>query len=165
MPFTPLHMGPALLLKAVVPHRFSLCLFGWSQILIDIQPLAVMLGAPGPLHGSSHTLIGASVIALAATLTGKPLAQWGLARIGQPTRLSWRLALTSALIGSYSHLVLDALMHADLRPWLPFTAANPLWGLLSFDQIHLLCLLPAGLAVVVWLGQKLVGRWPVQPSE
>ncbi len=39
MPFTPLHMGPALVLKSVVGASFSLTVFGWSQIVMDIQPL------------------------------------------------------------------------------------------------------------------------------
>ncbi len=39
VPFTPIHMGPGMLVKPVLQERFSLMMFGWSQIMMDIQPL------------------------------------------------------------------------------------------------------------------------------
>ena len=41
MPFTPFHMGAAVLLKPMVPVRFSVLVFGVSQVAIDIGPLVV----------------------------------------------------------------------------------------------------------------------------
>ena len=41
MPLTPYHMGPGMLLKAVLGGSFSLMVFGWTQIVTDLQPLAV----------------------------------------------------------------------------------------------------------------------------
>ena len=41
MPFTPLHMGPGIAVKAVLQGSFSLMVFGWAQIVMDIQPLVV----------------------------------------------------------------------------------------------------------------------------
>lgn len=32
MPFTPFHMGPGLLVKALLQGSFSLMVFGWTQI-------------------------------------------------------------------------------------------------------------------------------------
>ncbi len=42
MPFTPFHMGPGLLIKAVLQGAFSLMVFGWAQIVMDIQPLVTV---------------------------------------------------------------------------------------------------------------------------
>jgi hypothetical protein len=39
MPFTPYHMGPGILIKALLQGSFSLMVFGWAQIVMDIQPL------------------------------------------------------------------------------------------------------------------------------
>jgi hypothetical protein len=39
MPFTPFHMGPGLAVKAVFGRYFSLMVFGFSQVAIDIEPL------------------------------------------------------------------------------------------------------------------------------
>ncbi len=50
MPFTPFHMGPAIFIKALLQGSFSLMVFGWSQIIMDIQPLVVLLTQEGRLH-------------------------------------------------------------------------------------------------------------------
>ena len=47
-------------MKAVMRNSFSLVVFGGSQIAIDIQPMLVMLGYKGELHGFSHTIFGAT---------------------------------------------------------------------------------------------------------
>jgi len=144
MPFTPLHMGPGLLIKALLQGCFSLTLFGWTQILMDIQPLLVMLTGDGHLHGFSHTYIGALLIAIAAAVTGKYLCQWGLRWLDQPyfgsPSITWLVAITSALIGSVSHVVLDSIMHTDIAPWFPFSSANGLLGIMSIETLHKLCL-------------------------
>ena len=51
MPFTPLHMGPALLLKAGADRRFSLFAFGCAQVLMDIEPLLGLFRHAPVLHG------------------------------------------------------------------------------------------------------------------
>ena len=44
MPFTPLHLGPGLLLKAAMRRRFSLFTFAGAQFCIDLEPLVLILG-------------------------------------------------------------------------------------------------------------------------
>ena len=82
MPFTPLHMGPGLVVKACMQGAFSLMVFGWTQIVMDIQPLIVLISGEGHLHGFTHTYVGAILIALFAALTGKYLSELGLKIIG-----------------------------------------------------------------------------------
>lgn len=53
MPFTPFHMGPGIAIKAVLRGSFGLMVFGWTQILMDIQPLIVLISGQGQLHGFS----------------------------------------------------------------------------------------------------------------
>lgn len=50
MPFTPVHMGSGILVKAILKGRFSLLFFGRTQIVMDIQPLLVMISGKGHLH-------------------------------------------------------------------------------------------------------------------
>ncbi len=47
MPFTPIHMGPGILIKSILQGSFSLMVFGWAQIIMDTQPLVVMLTGEG----------------------------------------------------------------------------------------------------------------------
>ena len=161
MPFTPFHMGPGLLVKALLQGSFSLMVFGWAQIIMDIQPLVVLLTGEGHLHGFSHTYIGATLIGIGSALTGKYVAEFGLRFIGQARYLpiSWPVAITSAFIGSFSHVLLDSVMHADVEPFSPFMLNNPFLGFLSVEALHKLCLysglLGVGLyfAVSDWLSR------------
>ena len=152
MPFTPLHMGPGIAVKALMQRKFSLLVFGWSQIVIDLQPLLVMLSGRGELHGFSHTLLGASLIGLLCGLTGKPLGQWGLRLLREPRHLPlpWRVSFASAFIGTYSHVLIDSVMHIDVLPFYPFNQANPLHAIISIDTLHLLCLATAVIGGLAW---------------
>jgi hypothetical protein len=142
MPFTPFHMGPGILVKALLRGSFSLMVFGWAQIIMDIQPLIVLLTGEGHLHGFSHTYVGATLIGIVSALTGKYAAEFGLRLVGQNRHLpiGWTITIVSAFIGSYSHVLLDSIMHADLEPFAPFAAINPFLGFLSVGTLHKFCL-------------------------
>jgi membrane-bound metal-dependent hydrolase YbcI (DUF457 family) len=163
MPFTPIHMGPGILVKSVLQGSFSLMVFGWTQIVMDIQPLIVMLSGSGHLHGFTHTYIGAILIALFSALTGKYLAELGLKILritNNPVKILWRVAVLSAFIGSFSHVLLDSIMHIDVEPFFPFAQENSLHGLLSISALHQFCLYSglAGAAIyyaVIWRIKKI----------
>ena len=144
MPFTPVHMGPGILLKAVLQGSFSLMVFGWTQIVMDIQPLLVMLIGEGHLHGFTHTFVGASLIAVVAALSGKYLSELGLRLLRiteyQSINIKWSVAYLSAFIGSFSHVILDGIMHNDLAPYYPFFSTNHFLGMVTISELHQLCL-------------------------
>lgn len=156
MPFTPLHMGPGLLIKALLQGSFSLMVFGWTQILMDIQPLVVIITGTGHLHGFSHTYVGATLIGVVAALSGKYTAELGLRLIREARYLPvrWPVAWGSAFIGSYSHVLLDSVMHADLEPFAPISASNSLLSLISIDALQVLCLVSAGLGAVLYFATR-----------
>ncbi|NIB40412.1 hypothetical protein HBA55_12500 [Pseudomaricurvus alkylphenolicus] len=144
MPFTPIHMGPGILIKGLLQGSFSLMVFGWTQIVMDIQPLLVMITGEGHLHGFSHTYVGATLLAVVAALTGKYLSQLGLwileitPSIHVP--IAWPVVFLSAFIGSFSHVFLDSIMHSDVQPFYPITLNNDFLGLVSISMLHKLCL-------------------------
>ncbi len=145
MPFTPLHMGPGICVKAILQGSFSLMVFGFAQILMDIQPLVVLLTGEGHLHGFSHTYIGASIIAILAALSGKYLSEFGLRIIGiskksNPIKISWLVSFVSAFVGTFSHIILDSIMHSDIEPFFPFDSSNNLLGIIGIEQLHEFCL-------------------------
>ena len=49
-------------------------------------------------------------------------------------------AWSGALIGAWSHLLLDSFMHADIKPLSPFSDANILLGTINLALLHSLCL-------------------------
>lgn len=155
MPFTPFHMGPGILIKSLLHGSFSLMVFGWSQIVMDLQPLIVLITGEGHLHGFSHTYIGASLIALFSTLSGKYLSELGLKIIGiskktNPVNITWFVASISAFIGTFSHVFLDSIMHADIEPLYPFVIENNLLGLVSVGALHKFCLLSGLLGTIIY---------------
>jgi len=141
MPFTPFHLGPGALCKAVGGRHFSFMVFGGAQVLMDIEPLIGLLRQQPILHGHTHTLAGALFIGSAAALLGRPISEWVLRLLSiDHARLRWRAAVAGAFIGTCSHVMLDALMHADMRPWWPLAEGNALLGAVPLGALHLLCL-------------------------
>ena len=157
-------MGPALAIKAGLGDRFSLVGFGLSQIVIDIEPLLAFVLGWTVLHGWTHTYVGATLIAAAVTALGRRPAEWILRRWNQelryhkldrfqpPDRLTIAEVASGAFIGTYSHVAIDSLMHPDMRPFAPFSAANPSLDLASYDEASLTCgiLLVVGLAACLF---------------
>ena len=164
MPITPFHLGPAAIVKAVLRDKFSFTIFGFSQILIDLQPLFSMLGADIALHGLSHTYFGASIIAIVAALIGRPVCQFFLCGWNRhlsttessllmvKEKISWSIAFSSALIGTYSHILLDSIMHTDLIPFYPLNIKNSLLGLMPINTLHLICLITGIAGTIIYFG-------------
>lgn len=154
MPFTPFHMGPGILLKSLLRGSFSLMVFGWAQIIMDIQPLVVMITGEGHLHGFSHTYLGATLLAIFAALTGKYLSEVGLYLLGLnkswQVKIAWRVVFLSAFVGAYSHVLLDSIMHVDLQPFSPFYAVNPMLGLLTNLALHQFCVFAGLVGAVIY---------------
>ncbi len=163
MPFTPFHMGPGILVKAVLQGSFSLMVFGWAQIVMDIQPLFVLVTGDGHLHGFSHTYVGATLLAVFSALSGKYLSEIGLkisgiAKKGRSITIRWWVSFLSAFIGTYSHVVLDSIMHGDVEPFYPFSQVNGLLGLISVPQLHQLCLYSALVGAIIFYSVQYVRR-------
>lgn len=151
MPFTPIHLGPGLAFKAIGSHRFSFMVFGGSQVLMDIEPLIGILQNNPILHGPTHTLPGALLIGSVAALIGKPISSVVLKVLKIPNRtFTWFAVLSGAYVGTFSHVLLDAIMHSDMSPWWPLAPGNQLLHIISVDQLHAMCLLAGfvGLAAI-----------------
>lgn len=157
MPFTPFHMGPGIFIKAVLQGGFSLMVFGWSQIVMDLQPLFVLIQGYGHLHGFSHTYIGGTLLAVISAVTGKYLSELGLRILrlsAQPNliKISWPVAFLSAFIGCFSHVLLDSIMHADVEPFYPFTLTNVFLKIISIEMLHKVCLYSGLLGAALFYG-------------
>lgn len=161
MPATPLHMGPGVLVKAVAGRHFSLLVFGFAQVLIDIEPAVRMVRGDAVLHGYTHTYLGAAGIAVVAALAGRPICQFLLDRwrddpaspfmnwLRGPARISWTAALTGAFAGTWSHVVLDSIMHVDMEPLAPLSTENALHYFVLLDSLHVFCVATAVLGAAI----------------
>ena len=179
MPVTPLHLGPGILIKAFTGSQLSLTLFAFAQVAMDLEVLLRFAVGSVRLHGFTNTIAGATVVLLITVPLGKPLCEWALrwwnrqlspsqARwLGVAERISWRAAWIGGVFGVYSHLILDAVMHVDAKPWMPFSNVNSLVDLLSIDRLNLLCLvsLVVGALVIAILRLIRVRRPMMQTDE
>jgi hypothetical protein len=174
MPVTPFHVGPGSLVKAVLREKFSLTIFGFAQIVIDLQPLIAMLGADIELHGFTHTYLGATLVALVVCVTGKPLCEYGL-RIWNKKmsfsnaslwhfseKISWSVVISSAFLGTYSHVLLDSIMHAEIQPFYPLAIRNQLFGLVEMGELHKLC---AYAGLLGFIGYFSVGYFLIRKAK
>ena len=153
MPFTPFHFGPGALVHAVAPRQVSFLAFCAANVAIDVEPLVWILRGEPPLHRFAHSYVGACLVALLVVALWLAAVRVA-ATLRIPDAFGWRgLALRQvalgALIGTVSHVVLDSVMHADLRPLAPWSDANPLLRAVTLDTLHGACVVAAIVAGVV----------------
>ena len=164
MPFTPFHFGPGLALKSVTGRWFSFTVFCLTQVLIDLEPGWYMLTDQDPLHRFFHSYPGATLAGIVAMTAGRPVCEWALrlwnsrlspaqARwLGAPAVIPRSAAVSGGLIGAWSHVALDSLMHTDIRPFAPLEIRNALHSLVDIDTLYLSCAIAGvvGLGVLLW---------------
>lgn len=156
MPFTPFHLGPGALFKAVGGHHFSFMVFGGAQVLMDIEPLVRIYRQDAVLHGPTHTILGALGIGAIAGVLGKPVSETVLRWSGiAHAPLTWPVSFGTAFVGTYSHIILDGIMHRDMEPLWPMADGNPLLGAVSVEVLHAFCL-ACGLAGAAILGRGML---------
>lgn len=125
MPITPLHMaagGMSFNPKWVIP-------FAVTQVIIDFPTAMVMFfDWPMPLHGTTHTLLFAALLSVLAMWTKywKPVA-----------------------VGAIGHVLLDAIVHADIQLLYPLTEVNPLFIAGSIEYVSYLCLVAIGIQLLL----------------
>ena len=170
MPATPLHMGPAMVVKAVAGPYFSLTVYGFTQVVIDLETVVRILREDATLHGPSHTYLGATAIAAVCTLVGRPACQWLVDRwrddpaspfmnwLRGPPKITWTAAVAGAFVAAWSHVALDSLMHGDMEPLAPFSDANALLHWISIEALHIFCIATGALGAAMMIGHYWLRR-------
>lgn len=163
MPFTPLHMGPGLAIKALAGRHFSILTFGIAQVAMDIEPLVGLIRGSYILHGPTHTYLAALVIAavvavISPSLCRPILRRWNrelsfrhLAWLVEPESFAPVPVIAGAFAGTISHVILDSIMHSDISPLAPWSNTNGLLGLISVGALYQFCVLAGLFGVVGWL--------------
>lgn len=166
MPFTPFHMGAGLAAKAAIDRHFSVLTFGVAQVAMDIEPLIGMIRNSDVLHGPTHTYIGALVIGFAVMLVSPFICRPILRRYNYEAHAigaGWLVCSENfskgavalgAFIGTFSHILLDSLMHADMQPFWPVSTSNPMLWLISVDMVYQLCFWFGVASAIAWLVGK-----------
>lgn len=159
MPATPFHFGPGLLVKAAAPRQFSMAAYSLAQVVIDLESGYHLLHNDYPVHRQAHTFYLGGLIGLVCGLVASRAGTW-LARprdvVPEPLAAEYRLPIAawSGIFGGLLHSVLDGIMHADMRPFRPFTDANPLYGLVSLRALYLFCIITGLVGAALLLARE-----------
>ena len=139
MPFTPFHLGPGLGVGMLFSKYFDIAALLAASVAVDIEPFLVLLFKLNyPLHGFFHSFLGGTIVAVLVSAAIYYLRDvtrkiMDVFQIGQ--RSSFKKILWSSIFGVYLHILLDAPLYADIRPFYPFQS-NPLYGLFSAGHIY-----------------------------
>jgi len=169
-------MGIGLAAKAAASRHFSIVVFCVTQILLDVEVLWHLIRRDPPLHRSSHTYLGASVVVVGLTIVGKPVSQWIKAiwnRIAVKcrdadltinTETTWFASFAGAAFGAYSHILMDSLFHGDIEPLQPWSSVNRLCGVINPHVAEMGCIFlgMVGLAWFLWTERKKRKTTPVE---
>jgi len=140
MPFTPFHLGPALLLGLVFSSIFDLPTLLIASVVPDVEPFGIILfHLSGPLHGFFHSYLGSSILAILVAILvyffRENLTELML-RFKISQKSSFRKILFTSLIGVYSHVFLDSFLYAEMKPFYPLQG-NPFAIVSSLHVIYL----------------------------
>lgn len=134
MPFTPLHLGPALYLGVVFRRSLHLPTLLVASVAVDVEPLLVLLlGLDAPLHGPLHTFMGATAVGVVVALLMYlidarlyPLYRLFRLDVGGFLRPTLGSHVASGIAGTTSHILLDAPLYYDMTPLYP-VPVNPFY--------------------------------------
>jgi len=168
MPFTLLHLGPALLIALFAYPLLDVPTLLVASIVLDLEPLTViLLGLQRPLHGQLHSLTLGTLVALATALGMHLLRQRTRpilmkARLGQGNDVRGYAA--AAVAGAWTHVALDAFLYADLTLLYP-AQLNPFLGLADAATVFNVCLVSFPLAIIVYLLRVTKMGWGSEPGS
>jgi hypothetical protein len=138
MPFTPYHFGPSGFVGLVFRKWLDIPVFVLANVVVDIE---VLFNHHWPAHRHFHTLlIGAAVGAIwgIAAYPLRHLFEKIMRILRIPYQTGFRKMVVSGVLGVWLHVVIDAIYHCDVQVFWP-SNANPLSGLISHEQVKILC--------------------------
>jgi hypothetical protein len=167
-------MGPGAAIKAVLGRYFSLTVFGFAQIAIDLEPLIRLLRHDNIVHGITHSYLGAFIIGLFSCFFGKIVCQWLLSAwnyIFSFKYLTWLqvssnisnfAAFTGSFIGTFSHVLLDSIVHADVQPFWPTSLSNGLLNFIPAAWVYFLCSVFGVIGLMILFVVGLWNKWAIE---
>jgi membrane-bound metal-dependent hydrolase YbcI (DUF457 family) len=165
MPFTPFHLVPALLFGLLLFAFFDFPTFVVANVIVDLEPLLVIyLGLYNyPLHGFFHSFIGGTIVAVILALVMFKLSGFS-SKLMKPFRLeqktSWKKILAASLLGVYFHILLDAPLYPEMRPFFPLNV-NPFFfnDLSVFVGVYMFCIFSLFAGFIAYVTKLAAQLW------
>jgi len=157
MPFTPYHLGPALVLGLPLRKYVHAPTFILANVIVDVEPFLVLFfGLRYPLHGYLHTFISAFFLGLALGY-----AMFILEKILHPLyktlllesdkTLNSKSFIAAGISGTMLHVLFDSPLYTDIRPFYPLTT-NPLFNPALSLEVYSVCVWMGILGIIYYVG-------------
>lgn len=157
MPFTLYHLGPGILLGLPLRKIIHAPTFILANIILDIEPLLVLiLNLHYPLHGYLHTFLAAIPVGIALGYTMHILEKllqplYKLLLLETENTLNLKSFIIAGPLGTTLHILLDAPLYEDIKPFYPSTI-NPLYNPSLTLPIYDLCSWMLTLGLIYYIG-------------
>jgi len=152
MPFTPFHLGPALLIGLLFFPFLDLVSLLVSSVIVDVEPLYLMTQHAPYLHGFFHSYIGGTIIGILVATGMYPIRSWLqkiIALFGILQRSSFHRILFTSILGAYSHILLDSFLYGEMKPFYPWDF-NPFLNAVSALSIYGFCSISFILGLIIY---------------
>lgn len=156
MPFTPFHLGPAILFGMVLRKNMHTPTFIVANVILDIEPLLVLiLGLGHPLHSFFHTFImgffTGFVVGLAMSKLESVLAPFYKALLLEPdAKQGLGRFMLAGSSGTLLHVLLDSPLYDDIRPLYPLTV-NPFYNPALTGATYFFCIVAGGVGGLLYI--------------
>jgi hypothetical protein len=161
MPFTLYHLAPVLLLGMVFLHYIDLLSFLLSSIIIDIEPLFIIIFKTSQqMHGIWHSFTFGSFIAIILSII-LYMSNDYLLKISTflrvPQKSNYPQILFTSLIGVWSHVFLDALFYPEVNIFFPLRW-NPVHNILPLEIVNSLLALAFPFSIIAYILRIVIER-------
>lgn len=156
MPFTPFHLGPALLIGLLLFQFIHLPTFLIANIMLDFEPFLILfLGLNYPLHGFFHSFLGSSVIAIILSLLMiriNKTVQKIMSYFKLKQEYSKKSIWLAAFFGTFLHVIFDSFLYTDIKPFFPLNV-NPFYASSIFTnfEVYSICVISFILGIALYV--------------
>lgn len=163
MPFTPFHLGPALLIGLFLRDRIDLPTFLAASVIIDFRAAMVLFGVlERPLHGFFHTFAFSSVVGIGLAYfayRSRNYSEIFLKTLKLEKTELFKKYVYAGIAGVWTHITLDSFLYTDIQPFFPFSY-NPFLEAISVPSsaIYRVCILSMILGIVYYFQLIIQGK-------
>lgn len=134
MPFTPFHLGSAVLFGLLLRKYIDFPTFVLANLIVDFRATLIFFGLmEGSLHGFMHTFLFGSILGIGLgsvvyqlkPFTGETMRFFRLEQLRD-----LKSFLFAGVLGTWLHISFDSFLYADIQPFMPLTV-NPFYDVLS----------------------------------
>lgn len=164
MPFTPFHLGPAIVIGLLALKYLDFPTFVAANLVVDWRATLVFFDIiEGPLHSWPSTFPGSIVTAAAlgtSMLFLRPRIDRIMQDVGIEQDFGRKKIFAAAFTGVFLHVMIDAFHHPNVYAFM-VEGFRPFYGLMSTGEVRLVCTALLVFSVPLYIyhvRDRLVGR-------